>query len=224
MLTLHKVEVFNAIQKAGLEPADFVVKETGNVFELAIPKSKILFQFIHKGDNYHVYRCHFIKFAPGSPITFSDEFTFNIHDIIGHFFIDWLRNDAKVYLNNSRVEDPFKVLEEKQNQFFNTQSESFSELEIKVIEKGLDDFALFAKETLQLDNGKLDQIQNDIKELKEDVRKVSKNKWIKYFYGFLIKEVWDFVRDDQKRQAVIDFFKNAYSSLSPYIHQLNQFN
>jgi hypothetical protein len=182
--------------------------------------SDLQFTFIQSVIDPEAFRYSFSKFVGGQ---FEQKQTESF-DAVLTFFKKWLIKDVLAFVREQGIEDPWAQLNQEQNQFFESENENFTEHEIEVIEAGLDRFIEFSKEQLQLEPGKLHQIQNEIKELKEDVRKLSRNRFTKIFYGFLIKELWDVVRDGEKRQSVIDFFKSAFSAIHPYIQQLNEFN
>jgi hypothetical protein len=223
MLNSHKIEVSKAIGSAKLSISDFSIIEGKNSWSVFVVDSGITFAFTHDPSNYHSYMCSYTKFAPSNAFENPDHNYYGIHDLIRMYFTPWLVDHAKVFIEDRKIIDPWKSLNE--SHLFDSATENeFNSSEINTIVSGLDRFETFTKEKLLLDQKAFEHLQKEIQELKEEVKKGNKRKFVKYFYGFLITQVWDIVRDESRRQMIVTFFKDAFATLSAIAPQLNQFN
>jgi hypothetical protein len=183
ILPSHKIEIEKAILNSNLKKSDFIRQEDETSLTLTPRQSQIFFKFSIKEDGYHVFNCQFKVFSPKSETTNKDV-NYNIHDIIKYFFNHWLKDHAKVFLENVDVKDPWESPSENADLSFS--NAKFDDKKIKQLGPKID-IIKFQIENLNLERSLQDQLNkfaNELTEIKEELKNLKRKNWVRQFIGW----------------------------------------
>jgi hypothetical protein len=225
ILNSQKNKSLEVITGLNLNPKDFVRDDSPNELVYHYKDTKLYFNFSFR-PNTGDFIFNYSKLIPkyeliGHPLENACQF-----DDCLKYFGKWLANDVRVYIDEENTPDKWLDIEahfhgSHTSAGLSFSKEAFTNEEIRQIEGYLDNFETFAKEKLQLTDQQLKDIAKELKELREDVKRLTKNKWLRNFGWFAFKELLDVLKNEDKRQLAISYLKTTFQIISNYLPLLN---
>lgn len=212
--------LFDRIKENALEPKHFVTRSIEpDQFEIRYKDSYLYFTFIIYPDDYnslkHRYTVYSLNRKEITPLN-------NWSSVAGAIatFNRWLKEVVSKYVEDENTVDPWEEIGNEMHNFFTQDNEEkFSAEEVRVIESRLIDFETFAAKKLLLDQEKLDVLIQEVRDLRQEIKnpKITKKKWLRNFKGFLMQEIWEIIKDHDKRHLAIEYFKTMFDSVRHFL-------
>jgi hypothetical protein len=223
ILNSTKQKIFEAINQVGLNPKDFIPDREmiDQQLHLKYRNTELYFLFRMKPTSFEHFNYSYNQFSPKFDKVIAGEQNrwYGLNDTL-KAFKEWLELHVRKYEIEMAISDPWEDLVNEEFFSEQTEDEKFTSGETEHIIKGLEQFKLQAAEKLALPEPSLDRLNKKIDELQDDIKKMSKGKWLQLFYGFVIKEIYGVITDEQKRQVAVSLLKNALISVQKYVNLL----
>jgi hypothetical protein len=201
-LRAHQEKFIHAISAAELDVGEFT--RLDNPFILTYKTSGLYFKVLPSDAGYGYIRYAYTRYDPKRTVL--DNFPNNttINDATSAFE-SWLEKHVKRYVADTSYPDPwFSHFEQYAT---GASDKHFSESEIKIIEQKLEEYPSFLKQHFEIVEDKFERLIQGVDELKQELRKKSKRKWVFLFMGFVSDEVKDVLKDPSKLQQAWNYFK-----------------
>jgi hypothetical protein len=182
------------------------------IVAVSLDYKDLSFTFLLLKDSYYEFCYSFNRFTPTFQLI--EHMQDTPFESVLRAFARWLTHDLTPYMNEETAQDPWQTLKEETNFISNLNSnENFTPSEIKHGESVLNHLAerIEAVEAKPEIQRQLKQFAEDIREIKEDLKKLKKKKWSWQAVG-IIFQIINFAKGLEQesfikiKEAISDFF------------------
>ena len=221
MLKKIKNEFFELIARNGYVPNDFEVREFGGgrSFELKLTGTAFKFLISSAQDSYQKSKCQYTRLAPNFPLSHIIPTNgYNDLKIIYTIFVNWLKTDVALYLEELKEPDFWQQLQNKETlltgkEITDNDLLSFSTEEKAQIRLSINELKLLIIKEFNPSQDEISIIENRLTYLSEALDRLNKMDWKGITVSSVISISIALSLDTEKGKLLFNLFKQIFSGI-----------